>query len=253
MAPGHRRPAGGRARRRRLRPGRRVPHLGLAARPRPAQARPARLRVAALPLALQPPRPRRPRGLPAPHGGLALRPPPRPAADGEGLLDPRLRGRPRRSRSGSGSRPAARLADGSLPEPAGSLGRHRAPGRGRGMRRGHRRLRRRRRRRRGDAGRGGARRARARGRRPLQPRQLPERPARRDRRPLPRRRPDDRRRPAADPGPGREGRRRHDGDQLGHLLPRPRPGARGLARRASASPGRATSTPTTPRPRSSCG
>ena len=41
--------------------------------------------------------------------------------------------------------------------------------------------------------------------------------------PLPRRRPDDRRRPAADPGPGGEGRRRHHGDQLRHLLPRPEP------------------------------
>ena len=55
------------------------------------------------------------------------------------------------------------------------------------------------------------------------------------------------------PVPVAQGRRRHDGDQLGHLLPRARPGAGGLARRATASTGRATSTPTTPRPRSSCG
>ena len=44
--------------------------------------------------------------------------------------------------------------------------------------------------------------------------------------PLPRRRPDDRRRAAADPGPGGESRRRHHGDQLRHLLPRPRAGPR---------------------------
>ena len=56
----------------------------------------------------------------------------------------------------------------------------------------------------------------------------PERPPRGDRRALPRRRPDDRRRAAADPGAGGEGRRRHHGDQLRHLLPRPRSGARGL-------------------------
>ena len=55
--------------------------------------------------------------------------------------------------------------------------------------------------------------------------------------PLPRRRPDDRRRPAADPGPGREGRRRHHGDQLRHLLPRPRRRCSRTGGSASASPG----------------
>ena len=61
---GDRRPARGRARGRRLRPGRRLP----ARRPAPPAAaaapRPARLRVAALPAPLQPPRPARPRTLP---------------------------------------------------------------------------------------------------------------------------------------------------------------------------------------------
>ena len=56
------------------------------------QARPAGLRVAALPLALQPPRPGRTRRLPAQAGGVALLALPRPAADGEAVLDPRLRG-----------------------------------------------------------------------------------------------------------------------------------------------------------------
>ncbi len=110
-----------------------------------------------------------------------------------------------------------------------AAGRPRARRRGRGMRRGRRRLRRRRRRRRRQPGRGGPRRDRARGRRPLQPRELPERPPRGDRHPLPRRRPDHRRRPAADPGAGGAGARRHHRDQLRHLLPRPRPGAGGLA------------------------
>ena len=80
----------------------------------------------------------------------------------------------------------------------------------------------------------------------------PERPARRDRVPLPRRRPDHRRGPPPDPGPGGEDRRRHDGDQLRHLLPGPRrcstTGA--TARRRL---GRATSTPTSARPRRSSG
>ncbi len=153
---------------------------------------------------------------------------PRPAADGEAVLDPRLRGHP----GGAGAdrlrdrlRPRRRDRCPSRPAPSATPSRS---GERRGMRRRHRRLRCRRRRRRGDAGRGRARRAGARGRRPLRPRQLPERPPRGDRQPLPRRRPDDRRRAAADPGAGGEGRRRHHRDQLRHLLPRSRPGARGL-------------------------
>ena len=56
----------------------------------------------------------------------------------------------------------------------------------------------------------------------------------------------------ADPGPGRQSGRRHDGDQLRDLLPGARGGPRQLARASTASTGRATSTPTTSRPRSSC-
>ena len=127
---------------------------------------------------------------------------------------------------------SCRLADGTLPEPAGTARRHRARRRGRGMRRRDRRLRCRRRRRRSRARRGRPRRDRARGGRPLQPRQLSAGPPRLDRDPLPRRRPDHRRGQPADPGPGRESRRRHDGDQLRDLLPRARGGPRQLARRA---------------------
>ncbi len=145
------------------------------------------------------------------------------------------------------------LADGSLPEPAGSLGDIAPPRRGRGMRCRDRRLGRRRRRRRGDPGRGGARRPRARGRRPLRPRQLPSRPPRGDHDALPRSRPDDRRRPPADPGPGRESGRRHHRDQLRHLLPGAPTRSSRAGARSSDSPGRASSTPTTSRRRSSCG
>ena len=58
-------------------------------------------------------------------------PPPRPAADGEDLLDARLRRRRPRSRSGSGLETSCRLADGSLPEPAGPLGDTEPPARAR--------------------------------------------------------------------------------------------------------------------------
>ena len=98
------------------------------------------------------------------------------------------------------------------------------------MRRRHRRLRRRRRRGRRGPRRGRARRDRPRGRLPLQPRQLPGRPARRDRLDLPRRRPDHRRGEPGDPGAGRKDGRRDDGDQLGNLLPGPRAGPQALAR-----------------------
>ena len=161
-------------------------------------------------------------------------------------IDPRVEER-------LGLETSCRVGDGPPPEPAGSAGRHRARRRGRGMRRRHRRLGRRRRGRRGDARRGGPRRDRARGRRELQPRQLSGEPARRDRLALPRRRPDDRRGPPADPGAGGAHRRRHDRDQLGDLLPRPRAGARAAGATATASPGPTGSTPTSPRPRSSCG
>ena len=70
---------------------------------------------------------------------------------------------------------------------------------------------------------------------PLRPRHLSGRPARGDRDALPRRRPDDRRGQPADPGPGGEDGRRHHGDQLRHLLPRPRAGARALARASTGS------------------
>ena len=53
------------------------------------------------------------------------------------------------------------------------------------------------------------------------------------------------------PVPVGQGRRRHHRDQLRHLLPRSRRRAGELEASASASPGPATSTPTTPRPRSS--
>ena len=113
---------------------------------------------------------------------------------------------------------------------AGRLARRPRAGRQRrGMRRRDRRLGRRRRGRRGDPGRVRARRAGTRGGRALQPRELSERPPRGDLQPLPRRRPDDRRRPAADPRPGRQGRRRDHGDQLGYLLPGAGAGAGGLA------------------------
>ena len=64
--------------------------------------------------------------------------------------------------------------------------------------------------------------------------------------------PDRRRGAPAGADPGRPGGRRHHGDQLGHLLPRPRAGAGALASEFGSS-GRATSTPSTRRPRSSCG
>ncbi len=98
------------------------------------------------------------------------------------------------------------------------------------MRRRHRRLRRRRRRGGGGPRRGGARRDRPRGRLPLQPRQLPGRPARGDRVDLPRRRPDHRRGEPGDPGAGRKDGRRDDGDQLRNLLQGPRAGPQALAR-----------------------
>ena len=69
---------------------------------------------------------------------------------------------------------------------------------------------------------------------------------------LPRRRPDDRRGPAGDPDPGRPRRRRHDRDQLRHLLPGTRRRARALALRARNRVGHASWTPTTPRPRRCC-
>ena len=138
-------------------------------------------------------------------------------------IDPRVEKR-------LGLETSCRVGDGSPPAAGRPVGRPRAGGRRRGMRRRHRRLGRRRRCRRGDARRGRPRRDRARGGRQLLPRQLPEQPTRRYRLSLPRRWLDDRRGPPTDPGAGRENGRRHDGDQLGDLLPRPRAGARALAR-----------------------
>ena len=66
----------------------------------------------------------------------------------------------------------------------------------------------------------------------------PEGPPRGDRDPLPRRRPDDRRGQPADPGPGRADDRRHDGDQLRHLLPRARRRCSTTGATSTASPGR---------------
>ena len=66
---------------------------------------------------------------------------------------------------------------------------------------------------------------------------------------LPRRRADRRRGRPGDPDPGRARGRRHDGDQLGHLLSRARAGARALGGRARDRLGDASSTPTSPRPR----
>ena len=63
----------------------------------------------------------------------------------------------------------------------------------------------------------------------------------------------DRRGPPADPGAGREGGRRHDGDQL--RAPASAPPSRCSSdwrERPRGRAGRATSTPTSPRPRSSC-
>ena len=121
---------------------------------------------------------------------------------------------------------SCRLADGALPEPAGSLGDTERRRRGRGMRRR----------------RSSAPAPAARPRRPTLAEagldvivleagghydrdNYPRDPLDAIASPLPRRRPDDRRGPPADPGAGREGGRRHDGDQLRHLLPRPRAGA----------------------------
>ena len=119
------------------------------------------------------------------------------------------------------------LADGSLPEPAGSLGDTEPAGRGRAMRRGDRRLRRRRRRGGRRARRGRGRRGRAGGRWALHARHLPARPDRGDHLALPRGRADRRRGPPAGPGAGGARGRRHHGDQLGDLLPRPGAGAAG--------------------------
>ena len=194
----------------------------------------------------------RPRGLPAAHGGLPLRALPRAAADGQGLLDARLRGRPARSRSGSASRRAARWPTARCPSPPARWARRAPQGDGEEC----------------DvvivgSGAGGAAAAATLAEAGLDVIVLeagrhynrdsyPSDPLEAIASPLPRRRPDDRRGPPADPGSGGEGRRRDDRDQLRHLLPGPRPGARGLARSASGSSGRATSTPTSPRPRSSC-
>ena len=101
------------------------------------------------------------------------------------------------------------------------------------------RLRRRGRGRRDRARRGRARRRRARGRSAHRPRRLPGGAARGADRALPRRRADGRPRPPRDPDPGRPGRGRHDRDQLGHLLPHPRAGARAVGRRAWDRLGRA--------------
>ena len=102
----------------------------------------------------------------------------------------------------------------------------------RGMRRRHRRLGRRRRRRGDGAGGGRARRGRARGRALHGPGLLPGGAARGAGRALPRRRADDRPGPSRDPDPGGPRGRRHDGDQLGHLLSRARGRARRVAGRA---------------------
>src|SRR6185312_8468809 len=88
----HRRPARGRARGRRLRPGRRLPRRRPAPPSTAVAPRHARLRVAPLPPPLQSPRPARPRTLPRPARRLALLAEARPAADGEAVLDARLRG-----------------------------------------------------------------------------------------------------------------------------------------------------------------
>ena len=228
----HRRPARRRARRRRLRPGRRVPQIALAADAGQDQARAARLRVAALPLAIQPPRRRRPATTSCAAWSA------RASASTTSCCCWRRSSRPwatrcsPRSRSGSGSRPAAGSPTAACRSRAGSLGDTSPQGDGEecdvvivgsgagGAARG------------GRAGRGRPRRDRARGGRPLQPRQLPAGPPRLDRDPLPRRRPDHGRGQPADPGPGRESGRRNDGDQLGHLLPRTGRGPRQLARRA---------------------
>ena len=66
---------------------------------------------------------------------------------------------------------------------------------------------------------------------------------------LPRRGPDDRRGPPGDPDPGRPRGGRHDGDQLGHLLPGPRARCSPDGAPSTGSSGRPSSTATTPRPR----
>ena len=147
-----------------------------------------------------------------------------------------------RSRSGSATRSPAGSPTAPLPEPRRLARRHRASGRGEECDVVDRRLGRGRRGRGGRARRGRARRDRARGGRPLRPRHLSRGPDRRDRHPLSRRRADGRRGPPADPGPGRPRGRRHDGDQLGHLLPRPR-------RRCSTAGARASGSSWAARPR----
>ncbi len=86
----------------------------------------------------------------------------------------------------------------------------------------------------------------------LQPRQLPARADRGDHLALPRGGPDRRRGAPAGPGPGGAGGRRHDGDQLGDLLPGARSRCSTAGARTSGSAGRRTSTPSSPRRRSSC-
>ena len=194
--------------------------LGLAAGPDPAQARPAGLRVAALPVALQPPRPRRARRLPAPMEGSRFRLHHElllmakifatlgyavdPVVEERIGIETSCRARRRhaaragRRRSARPSPPArARNATWSSSAPAPAA--------------------------------------------PPRPRPSPRpgldvivleagdtttatttpRTGSRRSRPLPRRRPDDRRRQPADPGAGGEDGRRDDGDQLRDLLPGP--------------------------------
>ena len=114
---GHRRPARGRARRRRLRPGRRLPRRRPTPPPAAAAARPARLRVAALPAPLQPPRPAAARTLPRPPRRLAL------GARNSTCCCWRSSSRrsatrsPPRSRRGSATSLRCELADGPGPSP----------------------------------------------------------------------------------------------------------------------------------------
>ncbi len=208
--------------------------------------------MAPVPVAVQPRQPRGAPGLPPPARGFE------PAArratcccssrcsTGLGY------GNDARVRAAVGYEMRCEVADGDPPLADSELeaARRPEPARGRrGMRRGDRRLGRRRRGHGGDPRRGRAR-GRGAGGGPVHgPAHLPRRAAGRARGALPRRRADDRRGPPGDPDAGRPGRRRDDGDQLGHLLPGAGGGARRLASRARDRVGHRSGRPTTRRPR----
>ena len=162
------------------------------------------------------------------HGGAE----PRPAAEGPVLRGVRwLAARVARARRGAAVRARPeRGPAGAAPAP-GPRGDAASRGRGRELRRGGRRLGSRGRRRGARARRGRPRRARGGGGRVLRRPHVFARPAPRAGDALPRRRPDGERGPAADRAAARALRWRHDGDQLGHVLPRapgrPPPLARG--------------------------